>query len=277
MRGRFLILFFTGLTVTAVTARSAFPVPVPLQQEAADATPETLGEHTRLETEHGPLHIWIPRNYDSRSAGMVIYIHGYFTSADQTWTDDHLAEQFQESGRNALFLAIDAPKSNFEDVAWKSLGELLRTVQDRTPIPLPHGPLVVIGHSGGFRTILLWLHDPRVQYVILLDGLYAGLADYRFWLRPHPWAKPHRMILVASDTWRRSNQLARSTRGAVRRSIIPTQASSFTALETHARLLCLRSQYDHMEMISNGKVIPVLLQITPLKPVRHQPSVFSPQ
>jgi hypothetical protein len=214
---------------------------------------------------------------------MVIYIHGYFTSVDQTWTDDHLATQFQDSGRNALFIAINAPLSNFEDVAWKSLDELLRTVEDRTPFPLPHGPLVVVGHSGGFRTILLWLRDPRVQDVILLDGLYAGQADYRSWLRPHPHVKPHRMVLVASDTWRQSNQLARGTSGTARRSSIPAEASSFTAVETRARLLYLRSQYNHNEMISGGKVIPVLLQITPLKALsagaekRHKPPVKSHQ
>jgi hypothetical protein len=58
-------------------------------------------------------------------------------------------------------VAIEAPLSNFQDVSWKSLEELLRTVRNRTPFPLPLGPLVVVGHSGGFRTILLWLRDPR--------------------------------------------------------------------------------------------------------------------
>ena len=64
-------------------------------------------------------------------AGMVIYIHGYFTSVDQTWTDDHLATQFRDSGLNALFIAIEAPQSNDQDVFWKSLEDLLRTVEDR--------------------------------------------------------------------------------------------------------------------------------------------------
>ncbi len=128
---------------------------------------------------------------------MVIYIHGYFTSVDQTWTDDHLATQFGDSGRNALFIAIEAPQSSGEDVSWNSLEDLLRTVEDRAPFPMPRGPLVVVSHSGGYRTILHWLGDPRVQHVILLDGLYGGQAEFRSWLRPHPRAKPHRMVLVS--------------------------------------------------------------------------------
>ena len=191
-----------------------------------DATPEAGGEHLRVETEHGPLHLWRPAKYDPRTAGMVVYIHGYFTSVDQTWTDDHLATQFRDSGRNALFIAIEAPQSNGEDVSWKSLEDLLRTVEDRTPFPLPHGPLVVVGHSGGYRTILLWLRDPRVQYVILLDGLYAGQAEFRSWLRPHPPAKPHRMVLVSSDTWRQSNRFARRISGTARRRSIPAKSST---------------------------------------------------
>jgi hypothetical protein len=195
----------------------------------------------------------------------VVYIHGYFTSVDQTWTDDQLAKQFHDSGRNALFIAIEAPQSNHQDVSWKSLEDLMRTVEDRAPYPLPRGPLVVVSHGGGYRTLLLWLGDPHLQYVILLDGLYAGQAEFRSWLRPHPRTKPHRMVLVAGDTWQQSSQFARRIYGTARRRKIPANPSSFTPRETHARLLYLRSQYDHNEIISNGKVIPVLLQISPLR------------
>ncbi len=264
MKRRLFIVCFAGLVFATAGGRLAFPVRVPAQQDMEGATPEAGGEHLRVETEHGPLHLWRPAKYDLRTAGMVVYIHGYFTSVDQTWTDDHLATQFRDSGRNALFISIQAPQSNGEDVSWKSLEDLLRTVEDRTPFPLPPGPLVVVGHSGGFRTILLWLHDPRVQYVILLDGLYAGQVEFRSWLRPHPPAKPHRMVLVSSDTWRQSNRFARRISGTARRRTIPAKSSRFTPRETRARLLYVRSQYDHNEIISSGKVLPVLLQIMPI-------------
>ena len=266
MTRRLLLRIFTS-TAALVAAGGRTVSASSAQEIGQDSTPETRGEHLRLETEHGALHFWIPENYDPLTAGMVIYIHGYYTTVDQTWENDHLARQFEESGRNALFVAIDAPMSNFQDVSWKSFDELLRTVQTQTPFPLPRGPLVVIGHSGAFRTILLWLRDPRVQYVILLDGLYTGLSEYRDWLRPHRYAKPHRMVMVAHDTWRQSNQLARHTYGAARRRGIPARASGFTPREAHARLLYLFSQYNHMEMVSSGKVIPVLLQISPLRAV----------
>jgi len=265
MKAHIFIPFFAGLLFATAAGRLAFPVRGAAQQDVEGAIPEAGGEHLRIETEHGPLHLWRPENYDSGTAGMVVYIHGYFTSVDQTWEDAHLAAQFNDSGRNALFMAADAPQSSGEDVSWKSLDELLRTVADRAPFPLPHGPLVVVGHSGGYRTILLWLSDPRVQYVILLDGLYAGQAEFRSWLRPSARAKPHRLVLVSSDTWRQSNRFARRISGTARRRSIPAKASSFTLREARARLLYLRSQYEHLEIISSGEVIPVLLQISPLK------------
>jgi len=254
-------------TLNATRRRINKPLTLHAAHWGSNTASYTAGDHIRVETARGPLHLWIPLGYDPKSAGMVIFIHGYFATVDQAWTDDHLAEQFQASGRNALFVAIEAPASNFQEVVWKSLDELLRTVDDSSPFPLPHGPLVIVGHSGAFRTILLWLRDPRVHYVTLLDGLYSGLGEFRYWLHTRYTTTPPRMVLVASDTWRQSSQLARRIYGTARRRGIPATASSFTPRETHARLLYLVSQYNHEEMISGGKVIPVLLEISPLMAV----------
>jgi pimeloyl-ACP methyl ester carboxylesterase len=221
----------------------------------------------RLETARGPVYVWRPEGYEPSTAGIVVYVHGFFTSLDQTWTDDHLAAQFQASGRNAVFIAPEAPQSAHDGVSWESLAALLGAVDEAAPFPLPHGPVILVGHSGGFRTILDWLNEPRVQCVILLDGLYGGQTRFRAWLRTSPRGQPHRMVLVAYDTWRRSNRFARRTPGAVRRASIPKNSSNFTPRETRARLLFLRSQYGHMEIVNNGKVIPLLLEITALKPL----------
>ncbi len=267
MRGRFLLMAMAGLILACPVTRVAFPAKVP-PQEGADVTiPEAGGEDLRLETKHGPLHVWRPENYDAHTAGIVIYVHGYLTSVDQTWTNDQLATQFHASGRNAVFIAIEAPQSNSEEVFWPSIEELLTTVEDRAPYSLPRGPIVVVGHSGAYRTIIPWLNDPHVQYVILLDALYTGQSEFRYWLAPHSGAKPHRMILVANLTRPESSRFARHIYGAARRRSIPAKASSFTPRETTARLLYLRSQYDHNEIVTGGKVIPLLLQISPLRPV----------
>ena len=268
MTRRCSIFLFAGWLTAHAGALWAYPFQNSTPPEQETPTPEAGGEHLRVETEHGPLHLWWPENLDPSTAGMVIYIHGYHTTVDITWTADNIVTQLADSRRNALFMGIGAPESNADEVSWKSLEELLRTVAAHVPYPLPHGPLVIIGHSGAYRTILQWLSDPRVQYIMLLDALYAGQVEFRAWLRPRPRAQPHRMVLVSVDTWRQSNRLARRVTGTVRRRGIPIKASAFTPRETHARLLYIRAQYPHADLISNGRVIPVLLQISPLKPLR---------
>jgi hypothetical protein len=262
MKRCFLVLLVTGLAIAASGQQSTFAGRSQLPQEAEEATADTGAEHLRIETEFGPLHVWRPAGYEPSVAGIVVYIHGYYISVDESWIDDDLEAQFRASGRNALFIAIQAPEGRSQEVAWKSLEDLLRTVGDRIPFPMPRGPLVVVGHSGAYRTILMWLADPHLQEVILLDGLYGGQTEFRRWLGPHAHVTPHHLVLVSSVTWRQSSQFARRTYGAVRLGNIPTESSTFTRHELRAPLLYLRSQYDHQEIVSSGKVIPVLLQIT---------------
>jgi hypothetical protein len=133
MRRRFIFLSFLGWMLASTGCWLAFPATVPPQEGVDVTNPEAAGEDLRLETRHGPLHIWRPANYDSQTAGIVIYIHGYLTSVDQTWANDRLAMQFHDSGRNALFIAIEAPQSMNEEVSWTSLADLLRTVENRAP------------------------------------------------------------------------------------------------------------------------------------------------
>ena len=76
------------------------------------------GVHLRIGTERGVVHAWWPKGYRHRSAGTVVYLHGYYTDVDQAWADHRLVEQFKKSGRNALFLAVEAPSWNGEDPFW---------------------------------------------------------------------------------------------------------------------------------------------------------------
>jgi hypothetical protein len=254
-------LLLAGLTGTA-SARAQTSASRP--REAANTSPEAAGDYLRLVTKRGVVHVWRPSGYQARSAGIVVYVHGYFTDADQAWSEGHLAAQFQASGRNALFIVPEAPQSVAEAVPWKSLGGMLDAVQRAAALRLPRGPLVVVGHSGAFRTILNWLRDPRLRSVILLDGLYRNERQFRYWLQYAPGRRAHQMVLVANETHEKSDRFARRFRGAARRERIPEDFSEFTKHERGARLLYLRSQYEHMGIVNGGKVIPLLLQLTPL-------------
>ncbi|MGA2262194.1 MAG: hypothetical protein ABSH28_12240 [Acidobacteriota bacterium] len=225
---------------------------------------EAGGEHRRLMTQHGAVHVWMPARYDVRKAGIVVYVHGFFTSADEAWEEHRLAEQFAASGRNALFIVPEAPGSLQDPIAWPSLAALLRTVREATGNTLPAGPVVVTGHSGAFHTIVPWLGNTSIRSLLLIDALYRYENEFARWLAHGTRKAPRQMILIGQETHSIAEAFIRRFPDAARRQDIPIQLDRFSPRERKARLLYMRSQYDHMELVTTGKVIPLLLQLTPL-------------
>ncbi len=222
------------------------------------------GKHWRIKTSKGAVHVWVPPGYDRETAGTVVYVHGYYTDSDGAWKDHDLAAQFKKSKQNALFIVPDAPDGNDEDVFWTALADLRKAVR-RANIRVPDGPTVVIGHSGAFRTIRHWIDHKAVAQVILLDALYGGNAAFDEFIGTGKRAKQHKMILVGEDTGMKSKEFAKKYKFAVVRDQLPDTTSGFTKKEKKAKLLYIRSQYGHMEIVTGGKVIPMLLRLTPLK------------
>jgi hypothetical protein len=205
------------------------------------------------------VHVWRPRGYRHRSAGTVIYLHGYYTDVDQAWLDHRLAEQFRKSGRNALFLVVEAPSWNGEAPFWPTLEELFSAVEGLAKVEIPGGPLVVAGHSGGFRGIVPWLANPRIGEVLLLDGLYQSERSWADWLDAAPRGE-RRLVLVGLETAARSEAWLPSRPGAVLLPRVPGKARGLKKAERRAPVLYMRSQDDHMAIIEKGEVLPLLLR-----------------
>jgi hypothetical protein len=199
--------------------------------------------HVRLDTAHGPVHVWTPPGYDPATAGIVLYVHGYYTDADRAWADHHLEDQFRASGRNALFVVPEAPAGLRPAVHWPVLAELLAEVRRQTGRALPRGPLLAVFHSGGFRTAVLWLEHPELREIVLLDAMYEEEDTFAAWLR-QPRKRANRMILVGADTLRWTEPFAREARED----------------GLADRLVYLRAGEAHMELVEGGAFIPRLLQ-----------------
>lgn len=222
------------------------------------------GNHWRLESDHGAIHVWTPRRYLAGSAGVVVYVHGYYTDGDGAWAGHGLAAQFSASRRNAVFIVPEAPASIDEVPFWSELVELLDTVFQRTPLRRPPGPLVVVGHSGAFRTIVPWLGEPSLKHVILLDGLYECADAFHKWLSGGNGHAGNRLTLVTRGTGEWADPLLERVPGAERAGRIPERFGDLTAKQRAARLLDLSSQYGHTEIVTSGKTIPIVLRRTPL-------------
>jgi len=259
-------------------ALSPSPVPVPgsarasasAALEAARAVVRELvagGTHWRVPTERGPVHVWRPAGYDARTAGVLLYLHGYYTNVDEAWRLHRLAAQFRASRRNALFGAPEVPAGIGDPVRWGSLETLFATLERRSGIEIPEGPVSAMGHSGAFRTLLAWLGSPRLEQIILLDGLYNGEDLFLAWLKAEarPPAPGHRMVVVGFETMERSLAFLARVPEALYRENVPDAGSRFLRRERLARLLYIHSQFDHMGLVTDGRAIPVLLRLTRLR------------
>lgn len=224
---------------------------------ALSNTNADAGTHHRIASAHGPIHTWTPDAYDASTAGLVIYVHGYFTSVDRAWKQHHLAKQFASSGINALFIACSAPDDWRSPVRWSSVDDLLTTVAKMSEGGLPKGRTVVIGHSGAHRTIERWLSEDRIDTIILLDALYGEVAAFRAWI---DGAIDRRLIDVAALTRRWGDQLHALLPETVVFDEFPPARGAHLTGARDARVVYVRSQFDHMSLVTNGIAIPIVLR-----------------
>lgn len=222
------------------------------------------GKHFRIKTRAGAVHVWVPPDYDRATAGTVVYVHGYWTDADGAWREYGLARQFRASHQNALFIVPDAPQNNDDTVKWPALTDLRKAIA-RANIVMPDGPVIVMGHSGAFRTVMQWVDHRLVEQIILLDAMYAGESAFDEFIGKGKRADEHKLIVVGADTAQGSEGFAKKYKFAVAREKMPTSYGGFSKREKRAKLLYIRSQFDHMSLVTGGKVIPILLRLTPLK------------
>lgn len=208
------------------------------------------GTHWRLDTVRGAVHVWVPAGYDARTAATVVFVHGYWIDADEAWASYRLAQQFALSGINALFIVPEAPAAKWEAIAWPSLGELLRTVASRIDAAMPTRRLVAIGHSGAYRTLAVWLANPTLDTVVVLDAVYTeyGLVP---WVRA---AREHRLVNIAYETGRFSDELHRQLPSTRRVDGLPLDGLP------DARILYVKTDVGHWPLVTDGVALPLALR-----------------
>jgi hypothetical protein len=221
------------------------------------------GNHTRLDTVHGAVHVWAPEGYDAATATLVVYIHGYYVDVDDAWWAHGLPEQFGATGINALFVVPESPTWGGDDVRWESITDLALTIEDQIEEAMPKGRKVVVAHSGGFRTVLQWL-QPDLDTVVLLDAGYGEKQPYGEWMRK---AASHRLITISSATYWWSRGLAKQ--------FVPgmTQIEGFAKLDnprlvamlSRERAVHVETSLDHWQVVTTAlpKAL-AMLRATPL-------------
>lgn len=217
------------------------------------------GRYQRFGTAQGPVHVWRPRTYRASDAVTVVYVHGFYTDVDHAVAEHALTRQFRDSGRNALFIVPEARSWRTDPVYWPDLESLLTTVEQRLTLKRPKGPIVLIGHSGAYKTVAGWLKHPGVAQVILIDGLYGNDDDYREWVAGEA-PRPRQLVLVGFDTQQRVEWFAKRHGQTVRLDTLPWLYDELPAAIRRAPVLAVQSErLDHMQLVTDGRLLPWLL------------------
>ena len=179
----------------ALAGEAKAPAPIDAAHPLTIAVAQ--GKHFRIDGPHGPIHVWIPPSYRPETGATIVYLHGYYDDADSAWTGHRLPEQFAMSALNAMFVVPEAPSAARPPVNYPNLGEMLRTVEDKTGVQRGMALTAIVGHSGAFRTIESWLDEPLVDQLVMIDAMYANEEQIEAWYRASP---RHRVITVGEDT-----------------------------------------------------------------------------
>ena len=218
-----------------------------------------IGDHERLETPRGPVHVWKPHGYSAETAITVVYVHGYQIGVDEAWWAHGLPEQFGHASINAMFIACEAPQGKYERVSWTSLSGLLDAVE-ASGHPVPKGSVAAIGHSGAYRTLEHWVRDARLDTLVLLDAGYGHLWWVRSWILDK---KPQRRLINVGDdalywTDRLHRYLPRTT--TVQGFGAFSDRAQVTRL-ARERIVHVRARIGHYRIASGALALPSVLRI----------------
>jgi hypothetical protein len=180
----------TGEYLTAQMKSAPFP-------HAKRSTGHTYNEKAYPAEPHyrdSSVMIFLPKGFKAtKNLDIVVYLHGWNNSIDTAMTQFRLAEQFAESGKNAVLVFPEGPKFASDSFGGKledsyglqrlleeTLTILLRTKNIRAKT----GKVILSGHSGAYRAIAFMLlrGNVPVQEVWLFDALYGHTEKFAHWL-----------------------------------------------------------------------------------------------
>jgi hypothetical protein len=222
----------------------------------------SAGRRVRIEGPRGPIHVWIPAGYHADTGATILYIHGYWDSADTAWTAHQLPEQFALSALNAIFIVPEAPVQQRTPINYPVVGEILRMVEDQTGVPRGAALTAAVGHSGAFRTLQAWLDEPLIDQIILIDAMYGEENLFVSWFNGSP---RRRLINVGWDTLLGTESTTSKIPETVTIDRFPPSWDSWPPELRRARSLYIRSQYTHMPLVTDGIVMPFLLRLLPVE------------
>ncbi|MCA9669751.1 MAG: hypothetical protein KC503_29355 [Myxococcales bacterium] len=206
----------------------------------------------------------VPRGL-REGAAVFVFVHGHRTSADEVMRRSALARSFLQSRVNALLVVPDSPRDRSEPLRWPQLADLLSVAARGAGVDSPpDGPIIVVAHSGGYRTVARWTRHRRLRQIILLDGLYGAVGTFDHWLRA---SRAHRLVAFGAGTHARALRWARSVRGAAIMARPPRGPRELDWNTRHAPLLVLHARTTHAALGRARAVFDLAIALGQLEPL----------
>jgi hypothetical protein len=142
--------------------------------------------------------IYVPERFSSKGrVNLVFWFHGWGNSIDSACRQYQLLEQFESSGRNAIFVFPEGPKNAPDSYGGKLeqpivfqalVKNVVMKLNENNIIRIRNGTRLIdydislAGHSGAYRVISRIINQSPVNEVILFDAMYGGNDLYLQWL-----------------------------------------------------------------------------------------------
>lgn len=152
--------------------------------------------------------IYVPKHFSSRKKiNYVFWFHGWGNNIDSACKQYDLLNQFEASGRNALFIFPEGPKNAPDSYGGKLeqpqvFQQLVKDVVSQLaankvirPVPvfqINDYDISLAAHSGAYRVISRIINKTPVNEVILFDAMYGQNDLYMQWLS----VSEHRFINI---------------------------------------------------------------------------------
>lgn len=212
--------------------------------------------------------IYVPENYSAKGRlQLVFWFHGWGNSIDSACKQYQLLAQFENSGRNAIFVFPEGPKDApdshggkleqprvFQALVKDVVDQLAQQKVIRKSKFNPDAvDISLAGHSGAYRVISRIINKTPVKEVILFDALYGGNDAYLQWL-----ANPsHRFINIYTKnggTFDNSLLIAKLTADSLKVPVVSVDEAAVTPqlLKTHRKIFIF-SEQSHNAVITYNR------------------------
>jgi predicted esterase len=142
--------------------------------------------------------LYVPKHFSPKEKlNLVFWFHGWGNSIDSACKQYQLLQQFEASGRNAVFVFPEGPKNApdsyggkleqpvvFRQLTKQVVEQLTanKLVPKQENFDITRYDITLAGHSGAYRVISRVINRSPVNEVILFDAMYGGNDAYLEWL-----------------------------------------------------------------------------------------------